>query len=136
MATPAHYDTESATRQVQINEWSYNNKMDTLFVFQIVFILLLFSSILVILRQMGTFGAPFMYYSISIATAIVAIIIINRIMFTQKKRDHVYWNKRMFAEDNTKKTPLSAGDPSYQAYIASLEKRTGGSKAENCDCKS
>jgi len=134
MAEPAHYDTESATRQVQINEWSYNNKMDTLFVFQIVFILLLFSSILVILKQMGTFGASFMYYSISIATAIVAIIIINRIVFTQKKRDSVSWDRRVFAEDNTKHTPLSAGDPSYQKYIASLEEKTGGSKSKNCEC--
>lgn len=135
MTEPAHYDTESATRQVQINEWSYNNKMDTLFVFQIVFILLLFSSIMVILKQMGTFGTPFMYYSISIATAIVAIIIINRIVYTQTKRDNVYWDRRVFKEDNIKKTPLSAGDPSYQAYIANLEKKTGRSK-ENCDCKS
>jgi len=109
--------------------------MDTLFVFQIVFILLLFSSILIILKQMGTFGAPFMYYSISIATAIVAIIIINRLVFTQKKRDNMYWDRRVFADDNTKTTPLSAGDPSYQAYIATLEAKTGGSKG-NCDCKS
>ena len=135
MAQPVQYDTESATRQVQINEWSYNNKMDTLFVFQIVFILLLFSSILVILKQMGTFGAPFMYYSISIATAIVAIIIINRLVFTQKKRDNMYWDRRVFADDNTKTTPLTAGDPSYQVYIATLEAKTGGSKG-NCDCKS
>lgn len=83
---------------------------------------------------MGAFGASFMYYSISIATAIVAIIIINRIMFTQKKRDPVYWDKRVFAEDNTKKTPLSAGDPSYQTYIANLEMKSG-SKSGNCDCR-
>jgi hypothetical protein len=133
MAEPAFYDTESATRQVQINEWSYNNKMDTLFVFQIVFILLLFSSILVILMQMGTFGPSFMYYSISVATAIVAIIIINRVVFTQQKRDPVYWDRRVFAEDNSKKTPLSAGDPSYQTYIARLEMK-GGSKNGNCEC--
>lgn len=106
--------------------------MDTLFVFQIVFILLLFSSILIILKQMGTFGASFTYYSISVATGIVAIIIINRVMFTQKKRDHVYWDKRVFAEDNMKTTPLSAADPSYQAYISSLEGKKGSS---NCDCK-
>ena len=134
MAQPVVYDTESATRQAQINEWSYNNKMDTLFVFQIVFILLLFSSILVILRQMGTFGANFMYYSISIATAIVAIIIVNRVVYTQTKRDPVYWHKRVFADDNMKKTPLSAGDPSYQAHIADLERRNG-SKRDNCDCR-
>ena len=107
--------------------------MDTLFMFQIVFIALLFSSILVILNQMGTFGAGFMYYSISIVTLLVIIIIVNRIVFTQTKRDHVYWDKRVFAEDNKKTTPLSAGDPSYQAYINSLEKKTGSASGA-CNC--
>ena len=32
------YNNQLATRQYEINEWSYNNKMDTLFVFQILFV--------------------------------------------------------------------------------------------------
>jgi hypothetical protein len=140
MATPTHYDSDSATRQVHINEWSYNNKMDTLFVFQIVFIALLFSSIMVILKDMGTFGTSFMYYSVGIVATLVVIIIINRIVFTQTKRDRTSWDRRTFSDDNTRQTPLKAGDASYKAYINKLEKKTAEASSheghgDKCDCK-
>ena len=70
--------------------------MDTLFVFQIMFISLLFVSILMILKASGVVGGPFVWYSLMIVFIIVVIIIINRSMYTTNRRDDVYWNRRNF----------------------------------------
>jgi len=103
------YNIDLATRQIEINEWSYNNKMDTLFVFQIMFISLLFVSILMILKASGVVGGPFVWYSLMIVLIIVVIIIINRSMYTANRRDDVYWNRRNFSDDNRKPSPLGPG---------------------------
>jgi hypothetical protein len=103
------YNIDLATRQIEINEWSYNNKMDTLFVFQIMFISLLFVSILMILKASGVVGGPFVWYSLMIVFIIVVIIIINRSMYTANRRDDVYWNRRNFSDDNRKPSPLGPG---------------------------
>ena len=73
------YNDDLTKRQVQVNEWAYNNKMDTLFVFQIMFISLLFVSILMILKASGVVGGPFVWYSLMI----VFIIVSNKIHFTR-----------------------------------------------------
>ena len=103
------YNIDLATRQIEINEWSYNNKMDTLFVFQIMFISLLFVSILMILKASGVVGGPFVWYSLMIVFIIVVIIIINRSMYTTNRRDDVYWNRRKFDDDSLKPSPLGPG---------------------------
>ena len=80
MSTDAsdQYNIDLASRQIQINEWSYNNKMDTLFVFQILFMSILFVSILMALKTTGMIGGAFIWYSMAIVIFIVVIIIINR----------------------------------------------------------
>ena len=114
MSTDAsnQYNIDLASRQVEINEWAYNNKMDTLFVFQVLFMAILFVSILLVLRSTGMIGGPFVWYSFGIVLLVVVMIIINRSMYTNKKRDMRLWNKRRFDDDNTKSSPLGPGDAS------------------------
>ena len=135
MATDAsdQYNIDLATRQIQINEWSYNNKMDTLFVFQILFMAILFVSILMVLKTTGMIGSAFIWYSVSIVIFIVVLIIINRSIYTQNRRDLRQWNKRRFDGDNKLDSPLGRGDPSYQSYLEGVRAKYGSSSSCNCN---
>lgn len=122
------YNIDLATRQVEINEWSYNNKMDTLFVFQILFMSLLFVSILMVFKVSGIIGGAFVIYSLVIILILVVIIIVNRSMYTNNTRDYKFWNKRRFSDDNVKPSPLGPGDVSFQGYLADVKKCTCNGK--------
>lgn len=131
------YNIDLANRQVEINEWSYNNKMDTLFVFQILFMAVLFMSILMGFRGTGLIGDAFIWYAIAVIALLVGIIIINRSMYTNSHRDNKMWNKRRFHDDNNKSSPLSAGDTSYQSYMDSVRNKFGrssDSSTDSCNC--
>lgn len=120
------YRIDLTNRQIEVNSWSYNNKMDTLFIFQVLFISLLFASILIALNKQGVVGAAFVWYSVIVVTLIDVIIVINRSVYTNNWRDQRYWNKRHFSDDNTLASPVSQAD-----YVNVLEK--GGSK-NSCNC--
>lgn len=120
MSEAKHYNNDLTQRQAQINEWSYNNKMDTLFVFQLIFISLLFIGVLMSLKQSGIVGSGFVWYSMAIVLIIVVIIIVNRSMYTNTKRDAKFWNRRHFNGDNNMTSPMGLGDTSYLAYIDSI----------------
>ena len=84
------YDADIATRQAEINDWSYNNKMDTLFVFQILFVSILFACILVACKGAGLISSVYIWYSLGIVAVIVILTIINRAMYTNYRRDSRY----------------------------------------------
>jgi hypothetical protein len=92
----AAYNADLATRQYEVNEWSYNNKLDTLFVFQILFVTLLFSAILVYLHKAGFFSAAFLGLIVGIVLFINVMIIANRATYTDKTRNRRYWNKKNY----------------------------------------
>lgn len=127
------YNIDLASRQIEISEWSYNNKMDTLFVFQILFMSILFVSILMALKTTGMIGGPFIWYSVSIVIFIVVIIIINRSIYTENRRDTRLWNRRKFNGDNKMDSPLGRGDPSYQSYLQSLKDKYGSTSSCSCN---
>ena len=132
MGDAEEYNKDLAKRQTQINEWSYNNKMDTLFVFQLMFISLLFVGILLSLKGQGIVSGPFVWYSMGIVLILNILIIVNRSMYTNTKRDSKYWNRRHFNGDNNLSTPLSLGDPSRQSYIDSVKNAYSPSKSTTC----
>lgn len=131
--TSSKYNTDLANRQVQVNEWSYNNKMDTLFVFQILFISLLFVGILLILKGQGIVNGSFVWYSMFITLVIDIVIIINRSVYTNSRRDNRFWNKKRFQDDNSRNSPLARGDASYQKYIDSVRSAYGAPES-SCHC--
>jgi FlaA1/EpsC-like NDP-sugar epimerase len=113
------YNIDLATRQVEINEWSYNNKMETLFVFQIVFISLLLMSLLFYLKSTGLVGGSFVWYVFLLLVLIVGLIIINRAVYTATTRDGRYWNRRRFADNNSRLSPIPAGQ--MTDYLTKLQ---------------
>lgn len=113
-------NTQIAKRQIEINEWTYNNRMETLFVFQILFISLMLVAILMYLKGAGFVGRIFTGYVLLILVAIVILIIINRSMYTNRIRDRHSWNKRRFDDDN-KMIPSTFNNGDYQSYLARMK---------------
>lgn len=120
------YNTQLAARQVAINQWSFNNKMDTLFVFQILFISILIVSILMLFSYQGLIGRGFVWYTFGILLVLDVLIIINRAMYTNRIRDKKHWERVAFPDDNTKVSPLGRNTE----YIDKIAETNTGS----CTC--
>ena len=85
-----------ASRQNEINEWANFNKLDTLYIMQILFVSLSFVGILSYLLSTGSIGHPlFAFLSYSIAAVSVLMLII-RWRYTKVARDGRYWHKTRF----------------------------------------
>lgn len=128
------YNMDLATRQVEINEWTYHNKMDTLFVFQLVFLALLTISILFGLQRYGLVGSAFAWYATAIIGVLCVVLIVNRAYYTAMLRDQRYWNERRFAEDGVKGGVLTRDSKDKQDYINSVRAQFGESERDK-DCK-
>lgn len=85
---------DTYSRQAEINEWEAQNKLDTLFFLQIVFLYLTAVVISLYLRQIGLFPSSIVYMISIIGLLICAGILWNRASYTQVSRDKRYWNRR------------------------------------------
>jgi hypothetical protein len=126
------HNTQLLNRQIEISEWTYNDRMETLFIFQILFISLMIVAILMYLRGAGALGGAFVGYAIFLLLLIVVIIITNRAMYTTRVRDTRAWNKRKFEQDNTIASPVKQGDAAYQEYIDKLRSKYGRPPPDAC----
>ena len=100
-------DKNLAERKYEMNQWSVNNKNDTLFVFSSLFILLSLLVLLTVLwrfnlisgKLCGSLAAPFI--------VIFILIVIYRANFTNVWRNNRYWNRRTFeSTPGARITPL------------------------------
>jgi len=105
--TAAEINNGVAGRQNEINEWSNFNKLDTLYVMQILFISLSLVAILTFLLSNGTISQTlFAFLSYSIG-ALAILMLIVRWRYTNVARDGRYWHKAKFARQaNTFVAPL------------------------------
>lgn len=85
---------DTYTRQGEINEWQAQNKLDTLFFLQSLFIFLVILVILVFLRQYGLLVGSAFYVVVGLFLAILVGIMWNRASYTLYSRDKRYWNRR------------------------------------------
>ncbi len=85
------------TRNAEIKEWYFNNKLDTLFVFQLIFISLCLLAVIAYLLKLGVFGSGFFGMLVGLLILIVILVIANRAIYTEKVRDKRYWTKRGFS---------------------------------------
>jgi hypothetical protein len=121
------YNNSLIDRQVEISEWTYNDKLETLFVMQIIFISLLLVSLFLMLWKSGAIGATFSLYSIVIIVLLMTVVIANRASYTKNYRDRRHWNRQRFADDGKLPSPLGRGDASYQQYIDDVRAEYGAS---------
>lgn len=98
-------DNQTSKRQFEINEWTANNKLDTLFVLQLIFIGLTILAPLLYLTRIG-FMPYTAYYGVSVLVLIAIILtFVVRYQYTNNTRDLRYWNRRRFARQGGPPTP-------------------------------
>ncbi len=99
-------DSGLAKRQNEINQWTASNKLDTLFVYQQLLIILCTTIILVYLWKRSLLSTTVFFIIIGVLGLIFLFTIINRLQYTNKLRDTQYWNKRRFETTNNSDVAL------------------------------
>ena len=89
-------NTGVVRRQEEINEWANNNKLDTLFFLQVLFISLTFISSLMFINSKGLISSYLLNLFIVLTTAFAVFVLITRARYTNIRRNPRYWNKMRF----------------------------------------
>jgi hypothetical protein len=97
--------SDTFTRQGEINEWQAQNKLDTLFFLQTLFIYLTAFVVLLFLRRYDLLPSPAFYLLSGILTVAVVGILWNRAYYTAFSRDKRYWNRRFIGLDTAIRLP-------------------------------
>lgn len=92
----AQGNASTNSRVREIKEWYYNNKLDTLFVFQLIFISVCFLAVLAFLIKLGFINSAVFGICVGIAIIVLILLIANRAVYTDKVRDKRYWSKRNY----------------------------------------
>jgi hypothetical protein len=121
-------DKDLASRKKEMNEWSVENKQDTLFVFSSLFIVL--SGLLLItgLWRMGMISSA-LWVAIGAPLVIIfLLILVRRWRYTEVLRNKRYWNKQIF---EGKQQPRIAMPSCAQLYdgLSSMRSRIGDTAA-------
>jgi hypothetical protein len=111
MKSVAVSNLDTSRRQVEINNWYYENKRETLFVLQLVLLTLLTITVILYLAATGWVGQDGANYLMLIVIIIGAGTWIYRWYYTSRIRDPRYWNRRVFPDDG-KIAPASDNCPS------------------------
>jgi len=89
-------DHSLANRKTEMNEWSVNNKKDTLFVYSSLFVMLSGLLLLTGLLRMEMISTS-LWVGMGLVLIIVFILIlVNRSHYTNMLRNKRYWNKQIF----------------------------------------
>jgi len=92
----AKRNSDTAQRNQEIKEWYYNNKLDTLFVFQLMFISICVLAAIAFAAKMGFISNTLVGILIGFEVVIMILLISNRAIYTDKVRNKRYWNKRIY----------------------------------------
>ena len=104
-------NTGVLNRQVEINEWSNFNKLDTLYILQVIFIGLCLVCILAYLMLQGLI-TPYLFKFISYTIGLIVLVMIAlRWRYTSLSRNKRYWHKAEFPRVNKPVTPPASCPP-------------------------
>lgn len=104
------HDKQIANRKYEMNEWSVNNKNDTLFVFSSGFIML---SGLLLITALYRIGMISSYVWVALGGPLIIVfilIVLRRAFYTDRLRNKRYWNKQNFPGKTDKISLPSCGD--------------------------
>lgn len=85
---------DTYTRQAEINEWEAQNKLDTLFFLQLLFLFFTLMVFLLFLRRYGILPAQSVWITGVVFGILMAGVLWNRASYTSNSRDRRYWNRR------------------------------------------
>ena len=92
----AKRNSDTAQRNQEIKEWYYNNKLDTLFIFQLIFISVCALAAIAFFAKMGLISNSVVGILIGVEIVVMILLISNRAIYTDKVRNKRYWNKRIY----------------------------------------
>jgi hypothetical protein len=90
----ANGSKDTYIRQGEINEWQAQNKLDTLFFLQTLFLFFTLMVVLMFLRRYGIVTTGIIWMIGGLFTFILVGILWNRASYTFNSRDPRYWNRR------------------------------------------
>lgn len=97
-AENATYDSQTAKRQYEANEWTSGNKSDTLFFFQLMFISLTLIAPLLYMQRTGLIPTSVFYGVSGLVLIALVLTLVVRAQYTIKSRDQTFWNRRRFQQ--------------------------------------
>lgn len=115
-AENATFDSQTAKRQFEANEWTSGNKNDTLFFFQLLFIGLTLTAPLLYLQKTGSIPTTVFYGVVGLVMVAIVLTVIVRARYTEKTRDQTFWNRRRFQQMGGPPTPPTC--EAIQAFAA------------------
>ena len=89
-------DKQNSSRKSEMNEWSVQNKKDTLFVFSSLFLMLSGLLLLTVLWRMSLISSTLWVALGAPLILIFIFIVVNRSQYTDKLRNKRSWNKQIF----------------------------------------
>ena len=111
-------------RLTQIGEYKFNNRMDTLFIFQLTFILILVFVALNYLSSNGIISSVAMWITLLVFGSFVVLVFLSRAVVLPKIRDKNDWNR------------MNYGDGTYvpNNYVSAgkVGGMSGNAPTENC----
>ena len=93
------YNKDLTRRQVEINNWYYENKRETLFVLQLILIVMLTLVIILGVSSYGWISEDGSNYLMGFVIIVGAGTWLYRWYYTTTIRDPRYWNQRRFPQD-------------------------------------
>uniref|UniRef100_A0A6C0K219 Uncharacterized protein n=1 Tax=viral metagenome TaxID=1070528 RepID=A0A6C0K219_9ZZZZ len=117
--TTSDINSDLIARQNEINEWSNENKLDTLFFLQILFLCLTFIASMVYLQSRGLISSYLLNLFIVLAAVFAVFVLVNRARFTAVRRDSRYWHKLRF---NSAEAPNIKDDKCGPAVVVPTKK--------------
>jgi ABC-type multidrug transport system fused ATPase/permease subunit len=89
-------DKNLSKRKYEMNEWSVNDKKDTLFVFSMLFIILSGLIFITVLWRLGIISKSLWVALVAPLILVLVLTVINRTQYTNIFRDKRYWNRKVF----------------------------------------
>lgn len=93
------FNKDLTRRQVEINNWYYENKRETLFVLQLILLMMLTLVIILGVSSYGWISEDGVNYLMGFVIVVGAGTWLYRWYYTANIRDPRYWNQRRFQED-------------------------------------
>jgi hypothetical protein len=93
------FGLDTTRRQTEINNWYYEDKRETLFVLQLILLVMLFVAIVLMVVAQGFLSETGGDYIMGFVILIGAGTWLYRWYYTRNVRDPRYWNRRTFAQD-------------------------------------
>ena len=92
------HDKDLTRRQTEINEWYFNDKLETLFFLQLFFIVILAEAIVLYFQKNSLITAPFAAFLTFLLLGSVIITGLYRNRYTEDTRDARFWHRKNFRE--------------------------------------